>query len=43
MDANVLSGATKPTPDVRVMAWFRHHERELAVNPFILGELEYGT
>jgi len=42
VDANVLSEATKPTPDVRVVAWLRHHERDLTVNPIILGELEYG-
>ena len=42
VDANVLSEPTKPTPDVRVVDWLRHHERDLAVNPIILGELEYG-
>ena len=24
------------------MAWLRQHERDIAVNPIILGELEYG-
>ena len=42
VDANVLSEPTKPTPDARVVEWLRAHERELAVNPIILGELEYG-
>lgn len=42
VDANVLSEVTKPAPDARVVAWLREHERELAVNPIILGELEYG-
>ncbi len=42
VDANVLSEATKPAPDQRVVAWIRKHERDLAVNPIILGELEYG-
>jgi predicted nucleic acid-binding protein len=42
VDANVLSEATKPAPDVRVVAWLRRHERELSVNPIVLGELEYG-
>ena len=42
MDANVLSEPTKPAPDVRVVAWLRQHERDIAVNPIILGELEYG-
>ena len=42
VDANVLSEPTKPAPDSRVVAWLRTHEAELAVNPIILGELEYG-
>ncbi len=42
VDANVLSEPTKPAPDARVVAWLRSHEHELAVNPIILGELEYG-
>jgi hypothetical protein len=31
VDANVLSEPTKPTPDPRVVAWFRAHEPEIAV------------
>lgn len=42
VDANVLSGPTKPAPEIRVVEWLRHHERDLAVNPIIPGELEYG-
>ena len=42
IDANVLSEPTKPSPDKKVVEWIRHHERDLAVNPIILGELEYG-
>jgi hypothetical protein len=42
VDANVLGEPTKPAPAVRVVEWLRHHERDLAVNPIILGELEYG-
>ena len=42
VDANVRSEATKPAPDLRVVGWLRNHERNLAVNPIILGELEYG-
>lgn len=41
-DANVLSEATKPAPDGQVIEWLRDHERDLAVNPIVLGELEYG-
>jgi toxin FitB len=42
VDANVLSEGTKPLPDARVIAWLRRHERELAVDPFILGEIRFG-
>jgi len=42
VDANVLSEPTKPAPDPRVVTWLREHERELAVNAIVLGELEYG-
>ena len=42
VDANVLSEATKPAPDPRVVHWLREHEREIAVDPVILGELRFG-
>ena len=42
VDANVLSEPTKPIPDLRVVAWLRAHERDLAVDPIILGELRFG-
>jgi predicted nucleic acid-binding protein len=42
VDANVLSEPTKPAPAAAVVNWLRANERELAVNPIILGELEYG-
>ena len=42
VDANVLSEPTKPTPNASALAWLRRHERDLAVSPIILGELEYG-
>jgi predicted nucleic acid-binding protein len=42
VDANVLSEATKPVPVVRVVDWLRQHERELAIDPVILGEIRYG-
>lgn len=42
VDANVLSEATKPKPDPRVLDWLTHAERELAVDPIILGELQFG-
>ena len=42
VDANVLSEPTKPEPDPRVVAWLRGHERDIAVDPVILGELRFG-
>jgi toxin FitB len=42
VDANVLSEATKPDPDPKVVAWLSRHEREIAVDPVILGEILFG-
>lgn len=42
VDANVLSEATKPDPDLKVLEWLARHERELAVDPIILGEIRFG-
>lgn len=43
VDANVLSEATKPAPDERVVDWLGLHEPELAVDPVILGEIRFGV
>jgi len=42
VDANVLSEATKPSPHEKVLDWLSKHEMELAINPIVLGELQYG-
>lgn len=42
VDANVLSEATRPAPDRRVLEWLAHHERAIAVDPVILGEIRFG-
>ena len=42
VDANVLSEGTKPQPDARVVEWLRHYERDIAVDPIILGEIRFG-
>ena len=42
VDANVLSEPTKPAPDPKVVDWLRRNERELAVDPIILGEVRFG-
>lgn len=42
VDANVLSEATKSEPSSRALDWLRRHEREIAVDPIILGEIRFG-
>lgn len=42
VDANVLSEPTKPVPHAGVVAWLRRNEREIVVDPIILGELRFG-
>lgn len=42
VDANVLSEPTKPEPEARVVEWLARHEREIAVDPVILGEIRFG-
>lgn len=42
VDANVLSEATKPSPDPAVLQWLKQNERKIAVDPFILGEIRFG-
>jgi predicted nucleic acid-binding protein len=42
VDANVLSEPTRPSPDRAVVAWLREHERDLRVDPIILGKLRFG-
>lgn len=41
-DANVLSEATRSSPDPQVLAWLREHEREVVVDPVVLGEIRFG-
>ncbi len=42
VDANVLSEPTRPSPDLKVVEWLRRNEREIAVDPVILGEVRFG-
>lgn len=42
VDANVLSEPTKPAPQAAVVEWLRENEREIAVDPIILGEIRFG-
>ena len=42
VDANVLSEATKPAPDSKAIDWLRRNEREIVIDPIILGEIRFG-
>jgi predicted nucleic acid-binding protein len=42
VDGNILSEPTKPVPDPSVLAWLRAHERQIVVDPIILGEIQFG-
>ena len=42
VDANALSEPTRPAPDPGALAWLRKHERSIAVDPVILGEIRFG-
>jgi len=42
VDANVLSEATKPSPDPQVLEWLQRNERTIVVDPIILGEVRFG-
>ena len=42
VDANVLSEPTKPAPHPGVIGWLRANERDIAVDPIILGEIRFG-
>lgn len=41
-DANLLSEATRPAPDGKVLDWLRANESEIVVDPIILGEIQFG-
>jgi hypothetical protein len=40
--ANVLSEATRPSPNPTVLRWLKQNEGEIAVDPLILGEIRFG-
>jgi predicted nucleic acid-binding protein len=42
VDANVLSEPTRSVPDPRVVEWLLANERDIAVDPIILGEVRFG-
>lgn len=42
VDANVLSEPTRPAPNANAIEWLRRHEREIAVDPIVIGEIRFG-
>jgi predicted nucleic acid-binding protein len=42
VDANVLSEPTRAAPNQAVVGWLRRHERDIVVDPIILGEVRFG-
>lgn len=42
VDAYVLSEPTRVRPNNDVVTWLRRHERDIAVDPVILGEVRFG-
>lgn len=42
VDANVLSEPTKQQPTRSVVNWLRDHDREIVIDPIVLGELRFG-
>lgn len=42
VDANVLSEPTRADPDPVVVGWLRANERDIVVDPIILGEMRFG-
>lgn len=42
VDANVLSEPTRPAPDGKAVDWLRRNERDIAIDPIILGEVRFG-
>jgi toxin FitB len=42
VDAKILSEPTKKAPDSKVVEWLQRNERDIAVDPVILGEVRFG-
>ena len=42
VDVNILSEPTRQAPDQNVLAWLKRYEREIAIDPIILGEIRFG-
>ena len=42
VDASVQTEPTRPAPALAALDWLREHEREIVVDPIILGEIRFG-
>ncbi len=42
VDANVLSEPTKRSPHTGVVEWLKRNERDIVVDPIVLGEVRFG-
>jgi hypothetical protein len=42
VDANVLSEPTRPEPNPGVVDWLRRNERDVVVDPIVVGEIRFG-
>lgn len=42
VDANVLSEPTRLAPSANVIDWLKRNERDITVDPIILGEIRFG-
>lgn len=42
VDANILSEPTRASPSSKVIDWLRRNERQIVVDPIVLGEVRYG-
>ena len=42
VDANVLSEPTRIGPNRTVVEWLRNNERDITIDPIILGEIRFG-
>ena len=43
VDTDVLSEATRPRPEAKVLAWLERHDAELHISTLTLGEIVKGT
>lgn len=42
LDTNVISEAVRSHPESRVIGWLRQHEKDVALDAIVVGEISYG-